>query len=126
MRTRVRCSPLHAKRARGRTPPSRPTTRRRTSGSRWDSALRDSVATGDSATFRLPDGRVIRLRELQVRPRTPRWNLAVGSMWFDLSGGQLVRAAYRMSVPMDIRSVAEEDDSTSFEDVPALVKPMIF
>jgi len=65
-----------------------------------------TYATGDSATFRLPDGKSIRLRELQVRPRVPKWNLAVGSLWFDLSGGQLVRAAYRMSVPMDIKAVA--------------------
>jgi len=85
-----------------------------------------TYATGDSVTFRLPDGKAIRLRELQVRPRTPKWNLAVGSLWFDLSGGQLVRAAYRMSVPMDIKAVAEQDDSTSFKDVPALIKPMLF
>ncbi|HEV7991786.1 MAG TPA: ShlB/FhaC/HecB family hemolysin secretion/activation protein [Gemmatimonadaceae bacterium] len=82
--------------------------------------------SGDSATFRLPDGRAIRLRELKVRPRVPKWNLAVGSLWFDMSGGQLVRAAYRMSVPMDIRAVAEEDDSTAFKDVPTLIKPMLF
>ena len=82
--------------------------------------------SGDSATFRLPDGKTIRLRELKVRPRVPKWNLAVGSLWFDMSGGQLVRAAYRMSVPMDIKAVAEEDDSTSFEDVPRVMKPMLF
>ncbi|HET9799636.1 MAG TPA: hypothetical protein VFP90_16680, partial [Gemmatimonadaceae bacterium] len=82
--------------------------------------------SGDSATFRLPGGRAIRLRELKVRPRTPRWNLAVGSLWFDMSGGQLVRAAYRMSVPMDIEAVAREDDSTAFEDVPRVMKPMLF
>jgi hypothetical protein len=81
---------------------------------------------GDSATFRLPDGRAIRLRELKVRPRTPKWNLAVGSLWFDMSGGQLVRAAYRMSVPMDIKAVAEEDDPESFNDVPAVMRPMLF
>jgi hypothetical protein len=52
-----------------------------------------TYSTGDSVTFRLPDGKSIRLRELQVRPRTPKWNLAVGSLWFDLSGGQLVRTA---------------------------------
>ena len=85
-----------------------------------------TYATGDSATFRLPDGKTIRLRELQIRPRTPKWNLAVGSLWFDLSGGQLVRAAYRMSVPMDIKAAAEQDDSASFKDVPALIKPMLF
>jgi hypothetical protein len=82
--------------------------------------------SGDSATFRLPDGRAIRLRELKIRPRTPKWNLAVGSLWFDMSGGQLVRAAYRMSVPMDIEAVAKEDDSTEFDDVPRVLKPMLF
>ncbi len=82
--------------------------------------------TGDSATFRLPDGHAIRLRELQVRPRAPKWNLAVGSLWFDLDGGHLVRAAYRMSVPMDIKAVAEEDDPKSFEDVPTIMKPLMF
>jgi hypothetical protein len=82
--------------------------------------------SGDSATFRLPDGRAIRLRELRIRPRTPKWNLAVGSLWFDMSGGQLVRAAYRMSVPMDIEAVAKEDDSTEFDDVPRVLKPMLF
>ena len=82
--------------------------------------------SGDSATFRLPDGRSIRLRELRIRPRTPKWNLAVGSLWFDMSSGQLVRAAYRMSVPMDIKAVAEEEDSSSFDDVPRVLKPMLF
>jgi hypothetical protein len=82
--------------------------------------------SGDSATFRLPDGKTIRLRELKVRPRVPKWNLAVGSLWFDMSGGQLVRAAYRMSVPMDIKAVAEEDDPKSFDDVPRVMKPMLF
>jgi hypothetical protein len=82
--------------------------------------------SGDSVTFRLPDGTSIRLRELKVRPREPKWNLAVGSLWFDMKGGQLVRAAYRMSVPMDIEAVAKADDPKEFDDVPALVKPMLF
>ena len=81
---------------------------------------------GDSVTFRLPDGKTIRLRELVVRPREPKWNLAVGSLWFDMNGGQLVRAAYRMSVPMDIEAVAKADDPTEFDDVPAVMKPLLF
>ncbi|HEX6599351.1 MAG TPA: hypothetical protein VF034_08535, partial [Gemmatimonadaceae bacterium] len=85
-----------------------------------------TYASGDSVTFRLPDGKSIRLRELEVRPREPKWNLAVGSLWFDMNGGQLVRAAYRMSVPMDIVAVANAEDSSSFDDVPAWVKPLIF
>lgn len=85
-----------------------------------------TYATGDSVTFRLPDGKSIRLRELKIRPREPKWNLAVGSLWFDLSGGQLVRAAYRMSVPMDIVAVAKAEDPKEFDDVPLLMKPLLF
>jgi hypothetical protein len=82
--------------------------------------------SGDSVTFRLPDGKTIRLRELRVRPRVPKWNLAVGSLWFDMSGGQLVRAAYRMSEPMDIVAVAKADDPKEFDDVPTVMRPMLF
>jgi hypothetical protein len=85
-----------------------------------------SYQSGDSVTFRLPDGKTIRLRELKVRPRVPKWNLAVGSLWFDMSGGQLVRAAYRMSEPMDIVAVAKADDPKEFDDVPAMMRPMLF
>lgn len=81
--------------------------------------------TGDSVSFRLPNGKTIHLREIQFRPRHPRWNLVVGSMWCDTETGQLVRAAYRLSVPMDIWAVAQEDDPHSMDDVPVWVKPMI-
>ena len=81
--------------------------------------------SGDSISFRLPDGKVIRLRELKFRPRQPKWNLSVGSLWFDAGSGQLVRAAYRLSVPIDIWQVANGDDPKSMDDVPVWVKPMI-
>jgi hypothetical protein len=81
--------------------------------------------TGDSVSFKLPQGTVIQLRELKIRPRQPKWNLAVGSLWFDTNSGQLVRAAYRLSIPMDIWAVATEEDPKSMDDVPGWVKPMI-
>lgn len=80
---------------------------------------------GDSVTFRLPDGSAIELRELDVRPRRARWNVAVGSLWFDASTGQLVRAAYRLAVPMDVWAVVAEEDSTAQDDIPIWVKPLI-
>ena len=80
-------------------------------------------ALGDSVTVRLPGGRAINLRELRVRPREPKWNLAVGSLWFDTDGAQLVRAVYRMSVPMEIWDVVE--DSGDDEDVPGWVKALV-
>jgi len=80
-------------------------------------------ATGDSITFTLSDGKQIALRELRIEPRRPNWRLSVGSFWFDVGTGQLVRAAYRMSVEMDIWQVVEEEGED--EDVPVVAKAML-
>lgn len=73
-------------------------------------------SSGDSLIFTLPDGERITLRELRVEPRRPEWRLSVGSFWFDASTGQLVRAVYRFSAPMDIWAVAKEESQRSKED----------
>ncbi|MBA2688984.1 MAG: hypothetical protein H0U64_12940 [Gemmatimonadaceae bacterium] len=85
---------------------------------------------GDSISFRMPGGRTIQLRELRIRAREPKWNLAVGSLWFDVSTAQLVRAVYRMAASIDIWAVAKEEAKLDGEedpddDVPRLVKPLI-
>ncbi|MGI9077392.1 MAG: hypothetical protein ACR2G6_08690 [Gemmatimonadaceae bacterium] len=84
-------------------------------------------ATGDSIVFRLPDGSRIRLGEIEVTARRPKWNLVVGSFWFDLSSAQLVRAAYRLSTPMDIVKVAEDDEDDKDDKdggIPRWLRPM--
>jgi hemolysin secretion/activation protein ShlB/FhaC/HecB len=67
-----------------------------------------TYATGDSMSWTLPDGKRVRLRELEIRPRMAQWNLAVGSLWFDVESGQLVRAAYRLAVPIDLWARVDE------------------
>jgi len=87
-----------------------------------------TYASGDSVTFQLPGGQRIELRELLIRPRQPKWNVAVGSLWFDASSAHLVRAVYRMAQEMDIMAVAREtseDDHDPDSDIPRWVKPMI-
>ena len=79
--------------------------------------------TGDSVIMVLPDQRRITLREIKVEARVPKWNLAVGSFWFDQSTAHLVRAIYRLSVPIDIWAMDETKDD--MKDVPFWVKPMI-
>ena len=73
-------------------------------------------ASGDSISFTLPDKKVIRLQELRVEPRRPEWRLSVGSFWFDVATGQLVRAVYRLAVPMDIWAIAEEENKRAKTD----------
>src|SRR5205814_4851581 len=68
-----------------------------------------------SISYTLPGGERTTLRELKVRPRSTRWNLAIGSLWFDVASGQLVKAIYRLASPMDFLLLAEEEaarDST--------------
>lgn len=84
-----------------------------------------TFAVGDSVSFRLPDGKVIQLRELDVRPRQPKWNLVVGSLWFDVSTGQLVRAAYRLAIPIDIWAQVKEEEPDVDDEIPIWVKPLI-
>jgi hypothetical protein len=81
--------------------------------------------SADSISFTLPNKQRITLNQIHFRPREPKWNLVVGSLWFDSKSGQLVRAAYRLSVPMDIWAVATKEDPKSMDDVPVWVKPMI-
>jgi hypothetical protein len=66
-------------------------------------------ATGDSINIRLPDGRAIALRELRITARKPEWRAFVGSFWFDVESGGLVRAAYRMAAEMDLWQSAREE-----------------
>jgi len=81
--------------------------------------------SGDSIDIRLPDKTTVKLRELRVRPRTPKWNVVVGSLWFDTKSGQLVRAAYRFATPLDIWAMVKEEDPHSMDDVPKWVMPVI-
>lgn len=66
--------------------------------------------SGESVSFRLPDGKTIQLRELEVRPRKADWHAVIGSFWFDVSSGQLVRAAFRMSQPINLLDEIDNDD----------------
>jgi hemolysin secretion/activation protein ShlB/FhaC/HecB len=87
-----------------------------------------TYASGDSVNFQLPGGQRIELRELRIRPREPKWNVAVGSLWFDAATAQLVRAVYRMAQEMDIMAVAKEaneEDHDPDDDIPRWLKPMI-
>jgi hypothetical protein len=84
---------------------------------------------GDSETIRVPgpagQQRVLHLREVQLHPRRPQWNISVGSLWFDLANGHLVRAVYRFGAPMDVVAVAKESDPHAFDEVPFWVRPLI-
>jgi hypothetical protein len=65
--------------------------------------------TGDSITITLDRDRNIRLRELRITARRPEWRVFVGTFWFDQESGQLVRAAYRLAVPIEFWDIASEE-----------------
>ncbi|MES2178187.1 MAG: hypothetical protein V4550_10005 [Gemmatimonadota bacterium] len=74
-------------------------------------------ATGDSVTLRLPDGHAIALRELRITARKPDWRAFVGSFWFDVDKGSLVRAAYRLSADLDFWTLANEELKRSIDSL---------
>lgn len=82
-----------------------------------------TFAIADSVAVTLQNGTKINLREIEVRPRQPKWNLALGSFWFD-DHGRLVKCAYRLAVPIDLWTVIEEEADSS-EQVPAVVKGLV-
>jgi hypothetical protein len=86
--------------------------------------------TGDSSEIGLPNGTVIRLRELRVTPRKAHWTLIVGSFWFDVSNYRIVRAAYRPSEIVDAWEYGEwseggwdEDDQAERQILGAIISP---
>ena len=83
--------------------------------------------TGDVMAIRLAEAQgTVRLREVIIESREPKWNAIVGSFWFDEATGQLARAAYRLSTPADIWEVATEADGEDPRDeIPVWVLPMI-
>ncbi len=84
-----------------------------------------TYATGDSVSFQLPGGKTIQLRELVVRPREPKWNVALGSLWFDIGSARLVRAVFRLAEPMDIWAIADDENDDPNDKPPRWVKAMI-
>ena len=71
---------------------------------------------GDSVIMSLPDGKRITLREVRVQAREPKWNLSVGSFWFDEASAHLVRAVYRTSAPLDVWAEAKNDPGAFSSD----------
>ncbi|MGH7719569.1 MAG: ShlB/FhaC/HecB family hemolysin secretion/activation protein, partial [Gemmatimonadaceae bacterium] len=78
-------------------------------------------AAGDSIGFRLPDGRTAQLVEVKVRARRPKWDVIVGSLWFDVASGQLVRGAFRPAEPINIFQLIEADEEDD-DDIPRAVR----
>ena len=53
-----------------------------------------TYASGDSVSFQLPGGSRVELRELHIRPRQQKWNVAVGSLWFDASSARFSNSRF--------------------------------
>lgn len=82
-------------------------------------------ASGDSVKLALPDGRALRLREVTITARRPRWDLLVGSLWFDAASAHLVRAVFRPSVSFDIMQFLKREEPDDYREIPRVARAMI-
>ena len=78
--------------------------------------------TGDSLIITLPGGKRITLRELKIQARWPKWNLSVGSFWFDEGTAHLVRAAYRIAMPLDVWAMEKQEREADQDDTSAAAR----
>ena len=85
-----------------------------------------TYAIGDSVQLSLPGGRTITIRELRVTPREPKYNVFVGSFWFDDASAQLVRATYRLAAEADLTSRLQKSIDEGTSNVPFLVRQLAF
>ena len=85
-----------------------------------------TYAIGDSVQMSLPGGRTITVRELRVTPREPKYNVFVGSFWFDDESAQLVRATYRLAAEADLTSRAQRAVDEGRATIPFLVRQIAF
>ncbi|MGQ0815578.1 MAG: hypothetical protein ACT4O1_14170 [Gemmatimonadota bacterium] len=76
--------------------------------------------TGGTTSIQLPDGRVVRLVELEIVPRSTDPRNISGSFWLEAETHAIVQAAFRLARDIDIaRDLEEEDD-----DIPGFIKPI--
>lgn len=83
--------------------------------------------TGNITTMQLPDGKVVRLIELEVIPRTVDPHNISGSFWLDEETHGVVQAAFKLSRDIDIIRDMEDEDDEDDEDLkhmPGFLKPM--
>ncbi|HEY2804225.1 MAG TPA: hypothetical protein VGI92_00045 [Gemmatimonadales bacterium] len=77
-------------------------------------------AAGDTSRITLPNGHVVTLLELKIKPRRADWRLIEGAIWYDAATYGPVRVIFRPARPYDFSRDATEDDK---KDVPAFVNP---
>lgn len=82
--------------------------------------------TGNITSIQLPDGKVVRLIELEIIPRETDPHNVSGSFWLDAETHGVVRAAFRLARDIDIiRDMAEdEDEKKEMKDIPGFMRPM--
>ncbi|MGQ0562536.1 MAG: hypothetical protein ACT443_11760 [Gemmatimonadota bacterium] len=77
--------------------------------------------TGGTTSIQLPDGRIVRLIELEIVPRTRDSRNITGSFWLEAETHSIVQAAFRLARDIDFeRDLADEDD----DDIPGFMKPI--
>jgi hypothetical protein len=76
---------------------------------------------GDTTVIALPDGRRVRLRELQIIPRRKDVHLVRGSFWLDAESHAVVQAGFRLADDFDLERDDDDDDT---DDIPGILKPI--
>src|SRR5688572_10584940 len=75
--------------------------------------------TGGTTSIQLPDGRVVRLVEIEIIPRQRDPKNITGSFWLEAQTHSIVQAAFRLARDINILEDLQDDDD---DDVPGFIK----
>ena len=79
--------------------------------------------TGNVTSIQLPNGKVVRLIELEVIPRRTDSHNVSGSFWLDADTHAIVRAGFRLAKDIDILRDLDDDDD-DLKEMPGFLKPL--
>lgn len=88
--------------------------------------------TGGTTSIQLPDGKVVRLIELEIIPRQSDSKNITGSFWLESSTHAVVQAAFKLARDIDIMrdlnddddDEVDEDDKNDADKIPGFLKPL--
>lgn len=77
--------------------------------------------SGDTTVITLPQGRTVRLYELEVAPAIKDVHHFTGTVWVDADSYALVRAVFRLADAFDLERDGDDPDD---DDVPGILEPI--
>jgi len=80
--------------------------------------------TGTTTSIQLPDGKAVRLVEIEIIPRVSDPRNISGSFWLEVETHSIVQASFRLARDIDILRDIEDENDADKDEIPGFLRPM--